>query len=202
MSQARTVILALAAVFLAAVHSDCAEPAAEKKHWAYVAPRAAVPPDVKDAAWPANAIDRFILARLEQERLLRRVSLDLIGLPPSLREADAFLADASPNAYERLVDRLLASPHYGERWGRHWLDLARFAETDGFEHDAARPTAWRYRDYVIRAFNADKPYDRFVREQVAGDQLWPDDPDARVATGFARLGMWDAMSKDPARQRQ
>jgi hypothetical protein len=93
--------------------------------------------------------------------IIRRVTLDLIGLPPSPQEIEAFASDNSPNAYENLIDRLLASPHYGERWGRHWLDLARYAETDGFEHDAVRPHSWRYRDYVIRAFNEDRPYDRF-----------------------------------------
>ena len=111
--------------------------------------------------------------------LLRRVSLDLIGLPPTPEEVEAFLADASPDAYEKVVDRLLASPRYGERWARHWLDLARYAESEGFKADETRPNAWRYRDYVIKSFNDDKPYDRFVKEQIAGDELWPDDPDAQ-----------------------
>src|SRR5205814_5413170 len=123
-----------------------------------------------------------------RETLIRRVTLDLVGLPPTLAEIDAFANDKSPQAYEALIDRLLASPHYGERWGRHWLDLVRFAETDGFEHDAVRPHAWRYRDYVVQAFNADKPYDRFVREQIAGDELFPDEPDALIATAFNLLG--------------
>ncbi len=99
---------------------------------------------------------------------------------------DAFAADKSPNAYEKVVDRLMASPHYGERWARHWLDLARYAESEGFKADETRPNAWRYRDYVIHAFNENKPYDRFVKEQIAGDELWPNDPWARVATGFNR----------------
>jgi hypothetical protein len=129
------------------------------------------------------------------------VTFDLIGLPPTLAEVDAFESDQSPQAYERLLDRLLASPHYGERWGRHWLDLARFAESDGFEHDAVRPHSWRYRDYVIRAFNDDKPYDRFIREQLAGDELWPDDPEAITATGFNLLGPDMVDSSDQEQRR-
>ena len=122
----------------------------------------------------------------DKATLLRRASFDLTGLPPTPEEVQAFLADNSPEAFEKVVDRLLASPHYGERWGRHWLDLARYAESEGFKADETRPNAWRYRDYVIQSFNADKPYDRFVQEQIAGDELWPDDPQARVATGFNR----------------
>ena len=129
-------------------------------HWAYTAPKRAPLPTVANAAWPRNAIDDFILARLEREgvapsppadraTLIRRLSLDLIGLPPAPAEVDAFVADARPDAYPRLVEQLLASPHFGERWGRHWLDLARFAESEGFKSDETRPNAWRYRDYVI-----------------------------------------------------
>src|SRR5213075_1299268 len=118
--------------------------------------------------------------------LIRRATLDLIGLPPAPEEVDAFLADKSARAFEKVVDRLLASPHYGERWARHWLDLARYAESEGFKSDETRPNAWRYREYVIKSFNTDKPYDRFIREQIAGDELWPNDPDALVATGFNR----------------
>ena len=114
------------------------------------------------------------------------MTFSLTGLPPTEDELTAFLADTSPDAYEKVVDRLLASPRYGERWGRHWLDLARYADSDGFKADHTRPQMWRYRDYVIRAFNSDKPYDRFIREQLAGDELWPGDPDAKVATGFHR----------------
>jgi hypothetical protein len=143
-------------------------------------------------------VDRFLLARLQAAglspnpradklTLLRRVTYDLTGLPPTVAEQDAFLADQSPDAYERVVDRLLASPHFGERWAQHWLDLVRYAETDGFKADDFRPTAHLYRDYVIRAFNADLPYDRFVRQQLAGDELEPCNPDALVATGFCRL---------------
>ena len=123
--------------------------------------------------------------------LLRRAHFDLIGLPPELDHVDAFLEDHSEKAFERTIDRLLASPHYGEKWGRHWLDLVRYAETNGYERDGDKPMAWRYRDYVIRAFNENKPYDRFVQEQLAGDELPEADADAITATGFHRLGIWD-----------
>ena len=186
---------------------------ADRAHWAFqpvVRPKL---PVVKQAAWPKSPLDTFILAGLEakgrspavpanREVLIRRVTLDLVGLPPTLAEIDAFVRDTSPRAYETLVDRLLASPHYGERWGRHWLDLARFAESDGFEHDAARPNAWRYRDYVVRAFNADKPYDRFIREQLAGDELFPGDPDAQIATAFNLLGPDMVDSADQVQRRR
>jgi hypothetical protein len=172
---------------------------AERTHWAFQPVRAVEPPVVKQEARVRTPVDRFILMRLEakglepapaasREQFIRRVTYGLTGLPPSPEEVDAFLADAQPGAEARLVDRLLASPHYGERWARHWLDLVRYAETDGYEHDLVRPHAWRYRDYVIRSFNEDKPYDRFIREQIAGDELWPDDREARVATAFALLG--------------
>src|SRR5262249_13157171 len=151
-------------------------------HWSFRPIKRPAPPAVKDAAWVRNDIDRFILARLEREgvapspeadrvTLLRRLSFDLIGLPPSPQEVDAFLADTAPGAYERVVDRLLASPHYGERWGRHWLDLARYADSDGYEKDTGRPFAWRWRDWVIDALNRDLPFDRFTVEQLAGDLL-------------------------------
>ena len=154
---------------------------ADRKHWAFQPVKRPQLPAADPRDPPgANPIDRFVLARLREKgltlspeadrrTLIRRATFDLIGLPPTPAQIDVFVADAAPDAYEKLIDRLLASPQYGERWGRHWLDLARFAETDGFEHDAIRPHAWRYRDYVIRAFNADKPYDRFVKEQIAGD---------------------------------
>jgi uncharacterized protein DUF1553/uncharacterized protein DUF1549 len=171
--------------------------AEQRSYWALQ--RVAQPglPVVHNAAWVRNPIDAFVRAQLEARglapspradnvTLIRRVSLDLIGLPPTPREVEAFMADRSPIAYEKVVDRLLASPQYGERWARHWLDLARYAESEGFKSDETRPNAWRYRDYVIRALNADKPYDRYVQEQIAGDELWPEDPDARVATAFNR----------------
>jgi hypothetical protein len=147
-------------------------------------------------------VDAFIRKELERRELspappaeklalLRRASFDLLGLPPLPGEAEAFLSDDSPEAYEKLVERLLASPRYGERWGRHWLDLVRFAESDGYERDGAKPNAWRYRDYVVRSFNEDQPYDRFITEQLAGDELDQPTTDSLIATGFYRLGSWD-----------
>src|SRR5207302_969781 len=144
-----------------------------------------------------NPIDAFVLAKLEgkglkpapradKTTLIRRAYFDLLGLPPTPEEVDAFVRDGSPDAYPKLIDRLLESPHYGERWARHWLDLARYAESEGFKSDEMRPNAWRYRDYVIKSFNEDKSYDRFLKEQIAGDELYPDDPDALTATGFLR----------------
>jgi hypothetical protein len=152
------------------------------KDWAYTRPVNSPLPVVKHAGWIINPIDAFILARLEEAELspsapadkltlLRRVTFDLTGLPPTLAEQNAFMADASPGAYERVVDRLLRSPRYGEKWAQHWLDLVRYAETDGFKADDHRPNAFRYRDYVINAFNTDLPYDRFVQEQLAGDEI-------------------------------
>ena len=157
------------------------------------------PPAVRNELWARNPIDRFVLASLEanelepspevdRRTLLRRVYFDLIGEPPSPEETDAFVADDSPAAYEEVVDRLLADPRYGERWGRHWLDLARYADSMGFEADREQYHMWRYRDYVVRSLNADKPYDRFVKEQIAGDEIAPKDSDATIATGFLRLG--------------
>ena len=165
--------------------------------WAYRKPVRPLLPTVKAKEWVKNPIDRFVLARLEPQglkpappadnlTLLRRVTFDLTGLPPTQEAIDAFERDTSSNAYEKVVDRLLASPSYGERWARHWLDLARYAESEGFKSDEIRPDAWRYRDYVIASLNADKPYDRFVQEQVAGDELFPNSPEALVATGFNR----------------
>jgi len=174
-------------------------------HWSLQPVKDTQPPEVKDQAWSINPIDRFLLAKLEakhikpagetdKQTLIRRLSFDLIGLPPKPEEVEAFVADASPDAYAKLVDRLLASPHYGERWGRHWLDLVRFSETSGHEFDYDIPLAYRYRDYVIRAFNADLPYNQFVVEHLAGDLL-PEprrDPqtgtnESVLATGFFRL---------------
>ncbi len=125
--------------------------------------------------------------------MIRRVTFDLIGLPPTPEEIDAFLHDESADAYEKLVDRLLASPHYGEQWARHWLDVVRFGENEGFEHNRPRPNAWRYRDWVIDALNSDMPYDRFVREQIAGDVLAPNDPMAVTATGYLVCGSYDSL---------
>jgi mono/diheme cytochrome c family protein len=167
-----------------------------EKHWAFVPPVRTPSPAVKQTDWPRNDIDRFILARLEQEQinpspeadrvtLIRRVSFDLIGLPPAPSEVDAFLNDTRADAYERLVDRLLASPHYGERWGRHWLDVARYADSNGYSIDAPR-NIWKYRDWVIDALNRDLPYDQFVIEQLAGDLLPEATQEQKIATGFHR----------------
>ena len=166
-------------------------------YWAFVPPRPQPLPDVRRANWARQPLDRFILARLEKEglqpspeadkaALLRRVSLDLTGLPPTAAEKQAFLADASPNAYEKQVDRLLASPRYGERWASMWLDLARFADTKGYEKDVSRPGVWPYRDWVIEAFNRNLPYDQFVIEQLAGDLLPNPTFEDRIATSFHR----------------
>ena len=158
------------------------------------------PPAVKNADWCKTSIDRFILAKLEdakitpngpasKQQLIRRAYFDLIGLPPSLEEVQAFVNDKSPDAFGKIVDRLLASPHYGERWGRHWLDLARFAESHGFEHDYDRPTAYHYRDAVIEMLNQDLPYNTFVKWQIAGDEYEPANPLANKATGFLAAGV-------------
>jgi hypothetical protein len=169
------------------------------EHWSFISPVRPAMPEVRNGRWLRNPIDAFILARLEREglqpapeaekvTLLRRLSLDMIGLPPTLAEVDAFLADPSPDAYETQVDRLLRSPHYGERWGRHWLDAARYADSDGFEKDKSRHV-WAYREWVINALNRDLPYDQFVIEQLAGDLLPGAGQDQRVATGFLRNSM-------------
>ncbi|MEO6740425.1 MAG: PSD1 and planctomycete cytochrome C domain-containing protein [Chthoniobacteraceae bacterium] len=162
----------------------------KRDHWSFKPLSNPAPPGVKDTAWPRGEIDRFILARLEKGRLhpsaetdrvswLRRVSFDLTGLPPTPAQFAAFVNDKDENAFERAVDALLASPRYGERWAQHWLDVVRYADTHGFEVNTERPNAWPYRDYVIRAFNSDTPYDRFIREQIAGDAMGED-----AATGF------------------
>ena len=176
-----------------------ADGAEYKTHWAFIPPQSGQPPRVGHKSWPRNAIDTFILARLEaagllpsepadRSTLIRRLSLDLVGLPPTPDEVLAFLEDRSPNAYEKLVDRLLDSPHYGERWGRRWLDLARFADTNGYEKDRTR-SIWPYRDWVIQALNADLPFDRFTVEQLAGDLLPHATASQRIATGFHRNTM-------------
>src|SRR5262249_10028475 len=173
----------------------------DRNYWAYRPLQPSEPPPVKDTRWTTNPIDRFILARLEtrgiapaadadRRILLRRVTFDLTGLPPTAEEADAFAADPSADAYEKVVDRLLAAPAHGERWARHWLDPARFAESHGFEHDYLRPHAYHYRDFIIRALNADMPFDRFARWQLAGDELAPGDPLALAATGFLGAGVY------------
>ena len=172
----------------------------ESDHWAFRPISKPAPPAVRRASWARSPIDSFVLARLEREgveparsaspsTLIRRVSLDLTGLPPSDRDVDAYLSDPTPEAYERLVDELLESPHYGERWATQWLDLARYADSDGYEKDSERPYAWRWRQWVIEALNANMPFDRFTIEQIAGDVLPDPSVDQQVATGFHRNGL-------------
>src|SRR5262249_49363918 len=173
-----------------------------RRHWAFQPIRKSAVPAIKNTSWPRTAVDQFILGRLEERgltpsaaadrrTLLRRITFDLIGLPPTPEDITAFEADSSPDAYAKVVERLLASPHYGERWGRHWLDVARFADTKGYVlfEDANYPWAWTYRDYVIRAFNDDLPYDQFVMQQLAADRL-PLGADRRplTAMGFVTAG--------------
>lgn len=190
------------------------EGAEYQKHWAFIPPAKHEPPTVagEHQSWVQTPIDAFILAQLkannlspapraDKRTLCRRAYFDLTGLPPTEQQLEEFLADESPDAWEKLVDRLLASPHYGERWGRHWLDLVRFAETNSFERDGQKPNAWKYRDYVIRSFNNDKPYDQFVREQLAGDELDDVTRDSIIATGYYRLGIWDDEPADEVQSR-
>jgi hypothetical protein len=182
----------------------------DRAHWAFRPVRRLALPAPKEPAAGANPVDAFVLARLEakglhlgppatRRELIRRAYFDLVGLPPTPEDVDAFVQDGRPDAWERLLDRLLASSQYGERWGRHWLDVVRFGQTHGYERDDEKPNAWRYRDYVIRAFNADKPYDQFVREHLAGDEIEPVTDDGKTATAFYRLGVWDD-EPDDARQ--
>ncbi|HEV3300192.1 MAG TPA: DUF1549 and DUF1553 domain-containing protein [Planctomycetaceae bacterium] len=172
--------------------------AEERAHWSFQAVHRPPVPRARAANRVETPVDAFVLAKLEERGLgfsppcdrrdlMRRVTFDLLGLPPTPIEVDAFVADPAPDAYERLIDRLLSSPHYGESWGRMWLDLVRFAETAGYKADPLRPLAWKYRDFVVRAFNTNVPYDRFVQEQIAGDELFPDDVDAQIATGYLRM---------------
>jgi hypothetical protein len=170
-----------------------------RRHWSFQPVKKSKPPEVRETTWVRTPVDAFLLAKLEERgwkpappadrrELIRRVTFDLTGLPPMPEEVEAFVNDTSADAYERLVDRLLASPRYGERWAQHWLDLVRYAETEGYEYDRHIPAAWRFRDYVIDSLNSDKPFDRFLLEQIAGDEIAPDDPECRVASTFHRLG--------------
>src|ERR1051326_4544805 len=215
-SKFRIILCALALLFVVwsviqqTLWGDSAKPSQGEElkhqpHWSLQPLLKPVVPQVKDQSWARTPIDQFILAKLEEKglrpslpaakrTLLRRVYFDLIGLPPTPAEMDAFLEDRSPVAYERVVDRLLASPRYGERWARHWLDVVHYAETHGHDQDRVRTNAWPYRDYVIDSFNADKAYARFVQEQIAGDVLFPDEPQAVVAMGFLATGPWDESS--------
>jgi len=186
-----------------------------REHWAFQPRKKHSPPVLKDrglASSVRNPIDAFVWAELEQRgwqpsppaephQLLRRVHLDLTGLLPNLDEQESFLRDPTPEALDRVIEDLLARGTYGERWARHWLDLVRYAETNGYERDAPKPAVWRYRDYVIRSFNDDKPYDRFVIEQLAGDELHDVSPETLIATGFHRLGPWDDEPADPLADR-
>ncbi len=176
-----------------------------KRYWAYQPVKR---PEVPKIANATNPIDAFILAKLSEKvlkpngpadkvALARRAYYDLWGMPPTPEQIDEFVKDAAPDAFAKLVDQLLASPHYGEKWGRHWLDVVRYAETNGYERDGPKPQAWRYRDYVIKSFNDDKPYDQFVKEQIAGDELPGFNRDGIIATGYYRLGVWDDEPADP-----
>jgi hypothetical protein len=187
------------------------EPAKAEKKWEYkeedvwaFKPRTlpAVPQIANRKSPIVNPIDAFIQQKLSEKNLkpappadkltlIRRATFDLIGLPPTPEEIEAFMNDKSPEAFDKIIERLLASPHYGEKWGRHWLDIVRYADTDGFSNDFERPNAWRYRDYVIRSFNRDKPYNEFIMEQVAGDEIDPKDPEKVIATGMLRMGPWE-----------
>ncbi len=212
----RLACLALLVCALGLIAADAPEPtwtAEQKQHWAFVAPKRPTVPQVGQGSWVRNPIDAFILQSLESFKLaptppvekvalIRRLTFDLTGLPPTLHEVDAFLSDSSPAAIEHVVDRLLASPSYGERWARQWLDLARFAESDGFKADVTRPNAWRYRDWVVKALNQDLPYDKFVGLQLAGDEIAPEDPDAFIATAFNRHFPFEDNNKIPGQNRQ
>jgi mono/diheme cytochrome c family protein len=182
----------------------------DKDYWAYQPLKRPAVPAVKNVNWVKTPVDAFILAKLEAKGLspvgqasktvlVRRAYYDLTGLPPTPEQVDRFVNDPSANAWEKLVDELLNSQHYGEKWGRHWLDVVRYAETNGYERDGPKPYAWRYRDYVIRSFNSDKPYDQFIKEQIAGDELpgAREKPDYIIATGFYRLGIWDDEPANP-----
>lgn len=182
------------------------------KHWAFEPMKQTLPPQVDAEQWNANPIDAFIydsLARAglepnppaDRPTLIRRAFYDLTGLPPTAAQVQAFVDDPDPNAFDRIVDDLLQSPHYGEQWGRHWLDLVRYAETNSYERDGVKPNAWKYRDYVIQSFNDDKPYDQFVREQLAGDELDEVTVETLTATGYYRLGIWDDEPADPLQAR-
>src|SRR6266581_4041661 len=196
------VLIALLAVAGVVSHSEETPAQSKNEHWAFKpAVRPAVPV-VKDRSWPRNPIDQFVLAKLEAEKLtpsaeadrvtlIRRLSFDLIGLPPTPDEVRQFVADKNPDAYEKIADRLLNSPRYGERWARHWLDVVHYGESHGYDKDKPRPNAWPYRDYVVRSLNNDTPYSRFVKEQLAGDVLFPESADGVVATGFIAAGPWD-----------
>jgi cytochrome c553 len=181
-----------------------------KDHWAFQPLRNPVPPEVKNKSWVRNPIDQFVLNKLEakglkpartadKRTLVRRAYFDLLGMPPEPKEVEAFLKDDSSDAFAKLVDKLLASSHYGERWGRHWLDVARYADSNGMDENLAYATAWRYRDWVIQAFNSDMPFDQFIRMQIAGDLLQPNNHDGMIATGFLMVGPKMLAEDDPVK---
>jgi len=182
--------------------AESRDPDKNRDRWEYRVPVRPPVPQVRETAFVKTPVDAFVLAKLEEKglkpngqadrvALVRRAYYNLIGLPPTPAQVDAFVNDSSPRAWENLIDQLLASPQYGERWGRHWLDLVRYAETHGYERDNPKPFAWRYRDYVIKSFNDDKPYNRFLMEQLAGDELDQVTDESMIATGYYRLGIWD-----------
>ncbi|MFZ4610336.1 MAG: DUF1549 domain-containing protein, partial [Gemmataceae bacterium] len=181
-----------------------------KDHWAFQPLRNPVPPEVKNKNWIRNPIDQFVLNKLEakglkparpadKRTLIRRAYFDLLGMPPEPKEVEAFLKDESSDAFAKLVDKLLASSHYGERWGRHWLDVARYADSNGMDENLAYASAWRYRDWVIKSFNSDMPFDQFIRMQIAGDLLQPNNHDGMIATGFLMVGPKMLAEDDPVK---
>lgn len=200
-------VIALSVSLLGSVSSSQGFSVEDDVYWFFQPISHPKVPAVENDAWVRNPIDAFILAQHEAHKitpspevdrrtLIRRATLDLLGLPPTMRAIDEFVSDPDPNAYEKLIDRLLDSPRYGERYARHWLDLVRYADSDGFKSDVLRPDAWRYRDFVIDSFNQDKPYARFVKEQIAGDELYPGDDDAKKATGYLRLWPYEDNQPD------
>ncbi|MEC8942576.1 MAG: DUF1549 domain-containing protein, partial [Verrucomicrobiota bacterium] len=197
---------------LAILGATLRAPGGESPHWSFQPLQPPTPPDVKHEGWARTPLDRFSLAASEDESiatvpragrriLLRRAYFDLIGLPPAPAQVKAFLADQSPGAWAKVIDELLASPHYGERWGRHWLDLARYGDSNGGDENPAYPLAWRYRNWVIDAFNRDLPYNQFVREQLSGDLMTPATADRIAATGFLAIGTKILAEKDPVKKR-
>src|SRR2546426_1286170 len=209
-------LAALQGIFFSAPGADAGQKSETHSNWWSFRPLSApafqaMASQAMASPWARTPIDVFILQKLaemglspspeaDKRTLLRRLTYDLHGLPPSPEDMEAFLQDDSPLAYERLVDRLLASPRYGERWGRHWLDVVHYGETHGYDKDKRRPNAWPYRDYVVRSWNADKPYPRFVEEQIAGDVLYPDGPEGIVALGFIAAGPWDFVGHSELRE--
>ncbi len=188
-------------------HTDIRTGKRASEYWAFQPVKQPQVPQIVDGGWSRNAVDRFVFQKLkatglspapeaDRATLIRRLYFDLIGLPPAPEEVAAFVNDPQPDAYEKLVDRLLASPRYGEKWARHWLDLVRYADSDGYRIDHYRPHAWRYRDYVIRSFNQDRPYNRFVQEQLAADELFPNDPEAITGLGYLRHGIYEYNNRD------